>query len=665
MPLLSRCRDTIALTLALSASLSTSLLGQTPNPTWTETVYPSPHSKADKRWLAFRVVDKLTGAPIPNAELLLIDEAAAPVTGAPIKAPRKLGDEDGFFSLEIDRKHHQWLCVRAEGYCQHMEMGAFDDEVIALSPSVAVPVQVRDWRNQPVSGAIVGFCSGCGHTPDLVHGITGATGLVTLPGVDVLQGIADFYVSHPDLELGYTSPTWFPSTQPMVIRLDPGIPHRGIVVDQEGKPIVGAAVGISDVHRGPWALTRQDGTFEVFGLDAACDLHVKHAGRKAIFSCLTTENLRLKFPEPDPDGRDTVVVYHLTEVIMAARKADEDREDLDKLREAAWPKVLVRTVDLPEDGSVTMRTKNKRWKLDDLISTATPVAIPDDEFVFELTGDDRSTRIIKGNREQALRDGLVRLNWYRPTIIEGIIVNEQGDSISADIHIEHLHNRHVDEPYFKTEVEGAISLPVPLEGMHTLTIRERYSGAIRRMPIELPPRGDKVFVDIGRVVVPEQSQLTVRAPDGTPLTKGDVHLLRLGFRTWEFEYENDQWWGPDLQQGDHVIVAAKLDPPKDLDVDTIIDVSSRFKIEGEGPWTVQQHGGEVLLDIDANGAKVGVTVGAHHISLTKPTLLRGLAPGKHKVFISAAGRRSATVDIEVASAGKDRCTLRLALPPAK
>lgn len=661
MPLLSRCRDTLALAVALSAPA----LGQITAPTWTETVYPGGATKDGERWLAFRVVDKFTGAPIPKAEVMFINESGAPVTGAPIEARREYGDDDGFVSVNIDPKFQNWLCVRADGYCQHMRMRAFDDEIVALSPSVAVPVQVRDWRDQPVAGAIVGFCSGCGHTPDLVHGITGATGLVTLPGVDLLQGIADFYVSHPALELGYDSPSWFPSKQPVVMRLGPGVPHSGIVVDQQGKPIAGAAVGLSTVHRGPWTLTRQDGTFELFGLDSAVDLHVQHDQRKAIFSCINTNNLRLQFPEPDPEGRNTVVVYHPTEVILAARKADEDREDLEKLRATAWPKVLVRTVDLPEDGSVKLRTKRTSWQLDDLISAGKPVAIPDDEFVFELTGDDRCTRIIKGNREQALRDGLIRLHWYRPTILEGIIVNEAGDTIGADIHLEDLHYRHDDDPAVKAEVTGAISLPVPLEGMQELIIRERYSGATRRMPIELPPRGDNVFVDIGRIVVPEKSQLTVRAPDGTPLTKGDVHMMRLGFRTWIFEYENEQWWGPDLKAGDYVVVAGELEPPKDLDVGTVIDVSSRFKVEGSGPWTLQQHAGEVLIDIAADGAMVGVTIGAHHLTVTKPTLLRGLAPGDHKAFINTAGRTSAVVTVRVPAAGKGRAKLQLALPARK
>ena len=66
---------------------------------------------------------------------------------------------------------------------------------------------------------------------------------------------------------------------------------------------------------------------------------------------------------------------------------------------------------MPRDGSVKLRTKHKSYDLDDLISLGRPVPIPGEEFIFELSGDDDCVRIIMGNREQALQDGLVRLHW--------------------------------------------------------------------------------------------------------------------------------------------------------------------------------------------------------------------------------------------------------------
>ncbi len=650
--------------LAFTLLLCSSLLAQSFDSTWTDTIYPGGDGAAGEKWITIRVVDKLSGAPIPQAQLMLMSEST-PVGGQPIQSWWDVADEDGFVSMRVDEgavgfEPWGWLCVRAPGYCQHMRMRAFDDEIVPLSPSIAVPVQIRDWRNQPVEDVLVGFCSGCGHTPDLVHGVTGKGGLTTLPGVDIHQGIADFYAVHPDLVLGYDSPLWAPGKQPMVMRLPAGVVHRGVVVDHEGVPVGGAAVGCSIVNRGPWALTKADGTFEVCGLDSACDLTVMHNNRQIIFACMGTEGLRLQIPKANGDR--TVVVEVSEEACELDELRREQQQGLAELREAAWPKALVRTVGMPKDGMVFLRTKHKLYRLDDLIETGQPVSIPDDEFVFELRGDDDCERIIPGDREQILRDGLVRLHWFADTMVEGRLVDAQGRMAHAMLRIEPLLCNPDNFQSIEQEVYGAISIPVRLEGLHWLVIRERLTGATRKMPIDLPLRGENAFLDLGDVCLRERSMLTVRGPDGTPLKNGDVIMRRLGFPDWAFERSNDQWWGPDLKEGDYVTLAADLEPPKDLGVSRVLDVSSRFKVEGRGPWTFQQHAGEILFDIDADGASVGVTVDEHFVKLDQATLLRGLAPGVHQVFISGVGRRSAIVDIEVPVAGKGRAHLKMALP---
>ena len=55
---------------------------------------------------------------------------------------------------------------------------------------------------------------------------------------------------------------------PTVLRADPGIAHRGVVVDPSGRPVAGASVGASTVHRGPWTRTAADGSFTLDDLDA-------------------------------------------------------------------------------------------------------------------------------------------------------------------------------------------------------------------------------------------------------------------------------------------------------------------------------------------------------------------------------------------------------------
>ena len=489
----------------------------------------------------------------------------------------------------------------------------------------------------------------------------GQSGIATLPGVDIREGIADFYVVHPDLELGYDSPIWAPGMQPVVMRLAAGVAHRGIVVDHEGLPVAGAAVGQSFVHRGPWTLSKADGTFVVSGLDSRTDLAVIHGNRKVIFACMGTDGLRLQLPKPN--GESTVVVEASEQAYARDAARTEQRKELVEQREAAWPKVVVRTVGMPADGSVSLVTKHKHYVLDDAIALGKPVPLPDEEFVFLLRGDYDCERFVPGNREQAMRDGVVRLRWFADTILEGRIVDRDGEPVRASVRIETLlSNPDGFEPVTQ-EVAGALSLPTVLEGLHFLVIRERLTGAVRKLPIDIPRRGDDVVLDLGDLCLRERSQLTVLAPDGSAFTKGEVLMRRLGFSDWAFEFANEQWWGPDLLAGDCLMLAAELAPPPDLAGVRVVDVASRFRVAGEGPWTFQQHGGELLLEIDADGANCGATVGEHYVDLTKPTLLRGLQPGMHQVSVSGVGRRSAIVEIEVPGQGKGRAQLKMALPP--
>jgi len=641
-----------------------SLLAQAPQPTWVDRDHPGSEGAPDERWVRIRVVDKFSGQPISRAELLLIAEKDL-AGGDPIDGWSEYSDDDGFISARVDKgaleyRPWNWLCLRAPGYGQHMRMGGFDDEVVELSPGIAVPVQIRDWRNDPVEGALVGFCAGCGHTPDLVHGHTSENGLVTLPGIDLLQGIADFYVAHPDLVLGYDSPDWLPSKHPLVMRLAPGIAHRGVVVDHLGAPVPGALVGLAMVHRGPWTRTKSDGSFETSGFDQTIDLRVLHGGRKTIFGGVATDGLRLQLPKPTDEM--TVVVEQPADVYARHKEAAAQRDAIYEQSKATWPTVTVRTVGMPKDGSVSMRTRRERFDLDELISTGRPVPIPDGEYVWELSGDGWCSRIIRGDRERALRDGIVRLRWYQDTLIEGRIVDASGRPLDASVHIEPLGGREGGQAPAKKLVNGAISMPVTKQGVHMLVVHEQWSGAKRKVLVDLPPRGDEVFVDVGTIIISEQSPVRIHGPDGEPLKDGEVRLHRLGFHEMPFEQINSQWWGPDLRSGDYIEIASELDAPKGVDVEEVFDVPSRFQVEGQGPWTFRQHDGQLLIDIDADGVNVGVTIGRHFFTVDQPTLLRGLPAGTHRVFLSATGRRSASVDVDVPPARAGIRTLKMALP---
>ena len=644
------------------------LIAQTPAVPYLDHLYPG-GAKKGERWICIRVIDGQFGTPIARAKLMLIEEAKAPIAGAPIVAWLGHTDQQGFLSMRVDKaavgyQPWSWLCVQADGYCQHMRMGGFDDDVISLRPTVTVPVQVRDWRNQPVVGAQVGFCAGCGHTPDLVHGVTNANGTVTLPGVDITQGIADFYVVHPDLKLGYDNPLWFPGTQPMLIRLAPGVPHTGVVVDHVGKPVPGVAVGLSTVHRGPWALTRDDGAFALFGLDTVCDLHVQQAGRNVIFECDTNDGLRLQLPKPN--GEETQLVYFTPQERARRREAREARKKVrDQIKEQ-WPSVEVRIVGLPDDGSLTLLTRlsnqplTLNWGSNDEARVET-VVLPDEEFVFEIQAED-SVRVIPGNRDQATKDGVVSLQWFAKTRVTGRIVDASGEACAATVSIKTLSRFGASngEPIVKVMCEGTFLLPVALEGHHLLIVERPGIAAKRILLIELPARGDDVAVDIGTIVLPDESPLTIKNFDGSSFQDGFVTLLRQGFGPWELEFEGvEQVWMPDLRSGDCLLVAGDQPPPADLGEMDLIELPSRFSIDGQGPWSFQRHVGQLALNIEAGGQLIGVTIGEHFFAVNEPTLIRGLAPGRHQAFISAEDHRSAIVDIQIMDTGRAKIDLKL------
>jgi hypothetical protein len=643
-----------------------SLAAQTPTARFVSHLYPGGEAQGDQRWVCIRVIDGQRGTPIPRAELLLIDESSAPIGGAPIVAWRGQANEQGFISMRVDKaadgyQSWGWLCVRADGYCQHMRMGGFDDEVISLMPTITVPVQVRDWRDQPVAGALVGFCAGCGHTPDLVHGVTNAKGTVTLPGIDISQGITDFYVVHQDLKLGYDNPPWFPGTQPMLMRVASGVPHTGVVVDHAGKPVTGVAVGLSTVHRGPWTLTRADGSFALFGLDSVCDLHVQHAGRTVIFECDTADGLQLQLPKPN--GEETQLVYFSPQERKRKREAQEERQKLLDQIKAKRPTVEVRIADLPDDGSLALRTRLSNQPLDlswddNDVARVKTVALPDEEFVFEIQAED-SVRVIPGDREQAVKDGRVSLQWFAKTKVTGRIVNASGEACAATVSIKTLRSPD-DEPLAKVTCNGTLLLSVAHEGHHQLIIERSGMAVSRTLLMELPARGDDVSVDIGTIVLPDESPFTITNSDGSRFKDGFVTLLRDGFVAWEQEFEDaEKIWAPDLRSGDCLLVEGEQPQPADLGEMELVELPCRFLVNGKGPWSFQRHAGELALNIEAGGQLIGVTIGEHFVAVNEPTLIRGLAPGRHQAFVSAEGHRSAIVDIQIPDTGRARINLKL------
>lgn len=268
----------------------------------------APVSVGDETWQAFRVVDAVTGKPIAGAELLLVDEARTPVSGKMWSQRVAKSDADGFVAVRSDDvKRFAWMILRAPGYGVASAERVVPSLVWPLSPAVEVPVQLCDWLGRPVADAQLGWCVGCGHTPDVINVRTDAKGLARIAGVDANNAVADVYAEAPSLCIAdYSRVDWVPGAPPAILRASPGFAVRGKVLLVDGKPAAGAFVGVEEVHRGPWSEVGADGTFELFGAASEGDLVVMVGRQKVLFERPDGEQpFTLQLPElPKSDGKD-------------------------------------------------------------------------------------------------------------------------------------------------------------------------------------------------------------------------------------------------------------------------------------------------------------------------------------------------------------------------
>jgi hypothetical protein len=608
-----------------------------------------------KKWLACRVVDGITGQPIAAAEVLLFAEAATPVAAELPVAMRFEADGEGYVAGRVDAaaegyRPWSWICARAPGYGQCMEMASFESPIVRLSPGGTISVQVRDWRDRPVEGALVGFCSGCGHTPDLVHGRTDATGRLTLAGVDVHSGIADFYLVHPDLDLGYLSPSYFPGRAPLVLRTGPGIVHRGVVVDASGDPVAGAAVGIATVHRGPWARTAADGSFTLCGLSEPTDLWVHVGGRRVLFEEDGVDAMRLQLPSADGDDEEGVQVMDLTDAQRERRDRGRDREEERAAAgELAWPTAQLRVDGLPEDGTVTMRTRSRIWDLSEVVAAGEPTKLPDEEFVFWLIAEG-SARAFQGDRRAAEAAGVVELAWFAPTSLSIAVVEPSGAEIPARAFVGEPGSSPPEDRNVWQALRDEAPVQTSRSGPSWIFLEPVGRQGRRVLEVDLPPRGEAVAVDVGAFVVPEAPLYRFERYDGSPLVEGEVTLTRAGWTScdggWDIEPdEQGHIWLPALLPGDALLVRSEL--PWEDDSVELVELPSRFVIGAQPPAVFRMHGGEARLEVDAGEETAYATFGDQVVALDGPTVVRGLARRDYWVLLGAYGKQGVRVRVDL------------------
>jgi hypothetical protein len=115
--------------------------------------------------------------------------------------------------------------------------------------------------------------------------------------------------------------------------------------------------------------------------------------------------------------------------------------------------------------------------------------------------------------------------------------------------------------------------------------------------------------------------------------------------------------GPDLRAGDWIDVDAVL-----LDDEQRITVPFRTVLVGEGPWTITTPAGALRLVVsglarEEDRAHVLIGDQIHEVGETSDWI--GLAPGPTRMWITAAGRRTAIVDTTIPATGAKELAVEL------
>jgi hypothetical protein len=598
-------------------------------------VYPGGDTYPD--WIVSRVVDDLTGAPIAGADVYLVKEAETPIAGEFWYTRKVQTDRDGWLRApvgDIDGEWHMQV-LRHPRYgvaARHGRGGA----IWRVGRPFDVPVRIVDWRGAPVAGARIGFCGGCGHTPDLANATTAADGVAVLSQIDPHSDIGDVYVQHAGLGLGYDSVRWNPGEGPEVVRCRWAPAMTGTVVDHLGQPIGGAFVAALDVHRGPWARTAADGTFTLLGGPPELGpSHVRFAnGRKVWFDEATRFPVTLRVP--DPNGGEP------TQGVMVQ----------------------------PDGAASAPATRNLRVRLtgdDSLLATAdwpgAPKRRSSDDEVLEVPATGPfviSVYATEGARGRPFRRDHffadasqlppepVELAWFAPLEVVGRVVDARGLPVASRVFVRE--NWSVSElPDFEPgHAQPGFRIATHVTGRTLLEVVPADRALRPRlMWIVLPERGTAPRLDLGDVVVHERAQLRVLAADGRALAGREVSWARAGcqevahMRKFALD-EDGGWLGPDLLAGDALVVRASDDA-----------VPFRTVLAGVGPWTITAPDGRLELDVvDDQGApcKVTCVVGDHDRLVRPGKPLLGLPRGRSTLYLSAEGFRTAIVDAVVGDA---------------
>jgi hypothetical protein len=672
--------------------------------------------------LPFRVLDEATGEGIAGARIDNWDESDTPHAEPwdDLRAGSWTTDRDGWALVPaFDRA--PWWFVAAPGYGPRAEMG-FEDQR-PLRRGVDFPIEVRDWRDRPVPGAIVEALLGCGHTPNIRVATAGPDGRLTLPCIDPSHA-TDLWVRTPGLT-GRNDAYWGggPEVLPVergihVIRGDPSAVLEGRVLRPDGTPARGAVVGTRSAHRGPWTVADADGRFRLVGAHTYDGLIAQ-----APYSDPVVEGFHRPATEFQtvPGVVATVTLpaegkRRLTrdemEAERARRQAERDARDERKAKGIEEPEpevppnapgIRVRISAAPgtlprgtvfvvlvraSDGAAVLSYPRFR---DGVAARAVPVGSGE----WTVTAGGPTSALRPASKRVEVGEGWSEAEFvldanptWRPRWAERAADGTERELAAAPAgKYEVVTDDGVDDATPATDATGAPdgSIHIPAEGPFAVRFRAD-DGWKTQVVFDGPPRGDGRAL-VAPVVTPEEpdkssdadaepprefapARLTVLLRDGSPAAGASVAIhtppritgppLRL-VRAEERDVELDEHGSAQtgFDRGERVVVSQETED----DSEVVLPLTAR--IDGPGPWMLRWPDTEVTVRAtDEKGAPLTeFEVRLEGWSSLEPkdgvVRILGAASGPLRFWVDAPGRKMHDLRLVLTAGEKREVVVRL------
>lgn len=628
-------------TLSLAAALS--LVGAVPaqQVTLADQLYPGAVA-GDRGPLLTRLVDDLSGEPLDGAEVFLVAESKTPLAGEFWWTHRGTSDGDGFVRIDRPKGDRDWHIA----VVKHPKAGVAvvpltNGRVARVGRGQDVPLQIVDWLGRPAGGAKIGFCGYCGHSPDIANATADAAGLAVVRGIDVHQGIADFYVQHPGLHIFYDTVDWRPGDPPAAVKCGYGPTQRGRVLDHRGEPVAGAMVCGGGLHRGPWGKTGPDGSFTILGAepDETPFKVVTANGREITFEAPLGVDVVLQLPDlADPDAFDGTCSPSRETAPAVPAPAVQHRQVVVTGAPAGPVLLSAWFPGCTEDST-------QEAERDVLVPVRGPFVVR-----VHATEDGKEAQREFPFADGANGEGPLRVQWLPSPRVRGVLVDGDGKPCAGRVRVGGE-----DGEGLEVGADGRFELVRDEAGWCSVVVRaaDSQDWRCRHVRVGEPGSGD---VDLGSVPVAGPARLFVAYGSGVVPEGAKVGLVRAGW----FEAGEPEWWplqqdggwhGAELREGDAIVVERDG------------CVTFRSVLAGAGPWRIELPKGLLELRVvDERGQSVAATVvvGDHwQEGSGGRLLLRGLRPGPQRLFVGSVGKRSAQVDVVVDVAPQDPLTIVL------